>query len=176
VGVDVEVKKPAAWAAIACAIALRAVPAAAEQAQPIAARAETSVVIPRFTLIELQYPQGVAASAGTWIRIPGGDGLRPGLVADAELGLSGSALDLGVGVSTSPSASYEKARSIGVQGVLLRTWPWWSPWLPTSATYGGAEIFGHFFAVRCSLGLLWSVDGATLPARSIIGGCGLGLP
>jgi hypothetical protein len=137
---------------------------------------DACVVVPRFTLVEFQYPQGLAVSAGTWLRVPGRKSLRPGLVADAEIGLSGAALDLGLGFSTSPNTSYEKARSLGVQGVVLRTWPWWSPWLPTSTAYVGAEVFGHLFAFRCTLGMLWSVDGPASPARMIMGGCGLGIP
>jgi hypothetical protein len=172
--------KRAAWGTIACAVALYAVPASGEstQSMPVIApaTADTSVAFPRFTLIELQYPQGVAASAGTWIWLPNGSRFRPGLVTDVEVGLSGAALNLGLGVSTSPDTRYEAARSLGAQGVLLRTWPWWSPWLPTSTTYGGAEIFGHLFAFRCSLGVLWSVDRGSSPARTVMGGCGLGLP
>jgi len=172
--------KSTVWVPIACVVALRVGPAAAQMAPPMPATArtpsDTSVVIPRFTLIELQYPQGVAASAGTWIRIPSGNGFRPGLVTDAEIGLGGASLNLGLGISTSPNTEVEKGRSLGVQGVLLRTWPWWSPWLPTSTTYGGVEIFGHVFAYRCSLGVLWSVDRGVAPARLLTGGCGLGLP
>ena len=173
-------RKRAVWGAVACAVALCAGSAVAESEDPmrptVPATAETSVVVPRLTLIELQYPQGVAASAGTWIRISTGSGFRPGLVADGQIGLSGASLNAGVGLSTSPNTDVEKARSFGVQGVLLRTWPWWSPWLPTSTTYGGVEVFGHVFAFRCSLGMLWSVDRGTSPARTLTGGCGIGLP
>jgi hypothetical protein len=168
-------KRPV-WVAVVCAIALRAWPAAAQSGHPTASTSDVSVVVPRFTLIELQYPQGIAASAGTWIGIPSGGAYRPGLVADVEVGLSGVSLSLGPGVSTTPNTDVEKARSLGVQGVLLRTWPWWSPWLPTSTTYGGVEAFGHLFAFRCSLGVVWSIDRGASPARSLRGGCGLGLP
>jgi len=174
-----HVMKRAAWGVMLWGVALRAAPAAAQSAQvmpPASARVETSRVFPRFTLIELQYPQGVAVSAGAWVRPQGGDGIRPGLVADVEAGLSGASLDLGLGGSTSLEAEVEKARSFGVQVVLLRTWPWWSPWLPTSTTYAGVQIFGHAFAFRCSVGLLWGVDRSTSLTRTLIGGCGLGWP
>ena len=174
-----HVMKRAAWSVVLWGVALRAAPAAAQSTQvtPLAtARVDASPVFPRFTLIELQYPQGVAVSAGAWVRPQSGARLRPGLVADVEAGLSGASLDLGLGGSTSLEAEVEKARSFGVQGVLLRTWPWWSPWLPTSTTYAGVQIFGHAFAFRCSVGLLWGVDRSTSPTRTLIGGCGLGWP
>lgn len=160
-------------------VAFCARPTAAEpaEAKPTgAASSDTPVVFPRLTLIELQYPQGVAVSIGAWARPWRGDGLRPGFVADVEAGLSGASLNLGLGGSTPLNGDVERARTFGVQGVLLRTWPWWSPWLPTSRTYGGVEVFGHAFAFRCSLGLLWAVDRSIAPTRTVTGGCGLGWP
>ena len=171
--------KDATWGVILFGVALRVGPASAESVRVMpatVATTDTSAVFPRFTLIEFQYPQGVAASAGAWARLQRGDGVRPGVVADVEVGLSGAALHLGLGASTSLEAEVEKARSLGVQGVLLRTWPWWSPWLPTSTTYGGVEVFGHAFAFRCSLGVLWATDSGTSPTRTLTGGCGLGWP
>jgi len=138
--------------------------------------ADNSTVFPRFTLIELQYPQGLAASAGVWVWGPAGPKYRAGLVTDAEVGGSGASLNLGLGLSTSPDTSYERSWSFGVQGVLHRTWPWGSPWLPTSTTYGGGELFVHAFAFRCSVGLLWNVSDDQLPARTVTGGCGIGTP
>ena len=69
---------------------------------------------------------------------------------------------------------YEKVWSLGLQGSLHHTWPWWSPFLPEAATYAGAELFGAYFAVRCSAGARWPVRGAATP--TLVLGCGLGLP
>lgn len=166
------------WGALACAAVLRAGPAAAQTVTLPAARndADPSRILPRLTLIELQYPQGVAATGGAWLWLSTGQGLRPALLAEAAVGLSGAALDLGLGGSSAASVDVEKARAFGVEGVLLRTWPWWSPWLPTSSTYGGVHLFAHLFAYRCSLGMLWSLDREASPARTFTGGCGIGTP
>lgn len=144
-----------------------------------AGHAETggAELFPRFTLIELDYPQGVAASAGGWLLRTTGRGAELGLVGDAELGLSGPKVALGVGATASRTTDYEKMYSFGVQAVAHRTWPWWSPFLPTSATYAGVEVFGDFFALRCSAGVMWRVaDGAGGSPPIPSAGCGLGLP
>jgi len=131
---------------------------------------------PRFTVVEAQYPQGVAASIGSWVLLPSRWEHRMGGVADLELGLSGASLVIGAGATSSPTAPYERASSLGVQGVLHRTWPWWSPWLPTAATFGGAEVFAHLFAFRCSAGVLWPLTAGAGSSPLVIGGCGLGTP
>jgi hypothetical protein len=135
-----------------------------------------STFFPRFTLVEIQYPQLVAASIGTWILLPPTWEHRVGGVADVELGLSGASIAVGGGATSSPTASYERASSLGVQGVLHRTWPWWSPWLASSATFGGAEVFAHLFAFRCSLGVLWPLTPAKDSSPFVVGGCGVGIP
>jgi hypothetical protein len=134
---------------------------------------EYSRLFPRFAL-QLQYPQAVAASVGSWLRFWGNAAQVGGIVGDAELGLSGASIKLGLGVSTSEGASYEKAWSFGIQGTAHRTWPWWSPWLPESTTLGGGEVFVTYFAVRCSAGAMWSMSSDASP--SLVFGCGLGLP
>jgi hypothetical protein len=131
---------------------------------------------PRFTLIELQYPQVVAASAGVWAWLPVGSEHRPGVVGDVELGIGGATFALGPGVSTAPHSHYENGWSLGVQGVVHKPWSWWSPWLPTSSTFAGGELFAHLFAYRCSLGVMWNVAPGGTPARVFTGGCGLGWP
>ena len=139
------------------------------------ARAESAPLMklaPRFTLIEVQYPQLVAASGGAWLFAPSESGPFPGAVGDVELGLSGVTLALGAGVLSS-GGIVQQASSFGLQGVVHRSWPWGSPWLRPGGTFVGGEVFGHFFVLRCSAGLLWSVtDGARVPTV----GCGLGIP
>lgn len=143
------------------------------------AHAETSgpELMPRFTLIELDYPQGVAASVGEWVLRAAGGGAELGLVGDAELGLSGPKVALGVGATSSRTANVDKVYSFGIQAVAHRTWPWWSPFLPTSATYAGVEAFGDFFMFRCSVGVMWQVAGSAAASSPIpSAGCGIGLP
>src|SRR5580765_1713764 len=91
------------------------------------ARAETSgpQLIPRLTLIELDYPQIVAASVGFWMTGTG-SGPEPGLLVDVQAGLSGPKVALGLGAVSSGATSYEKAYSGGIQAVALRTWSGWS--------------------------------------------------
>jgi hypothetical protein len=130
--------------------------------------------VPRFVLLQLQYPQIVAVSAGSWLRLAGDEQRLLGLVGDLELGLGGATLALGPGVSSGGLTRYEKVWSLGLQGALHQTWPWWSPFLPEAATFAGAELFGAYFAVRCSAGALWPIRGAASP--TLVLGCGLGLP
>lgn len=139
-----------------------------------AAEPEYSRVFPRFTLLQLQYPQAVAVSAGSWVRLWGSAEQVGGLVGDAELGLSGASVKLGLGASSSESVNYERGWSFGVQATALRTWPWWSPWLPTSATFAGGELFAAFSMYRCSVGAMWAFSADASPR--LVGGCGLGLP
>jgi hypothetical protein len=151
--------------------------AAAEGAAPAPAvvQSEASVLYPRFTLIEVQYPQLLAASLGSWALLRGGGKFRPGLVSDFEVGLGGGTLSLGAGATSAPTVDYEHAISFGIQGAIHRTWPWWSPWLPTAATFLGAEAFAQVFAFRCSLGLMWSLNRGQRESPFLVGGCGLGL-
>ena len=135
-----------------------------------------STFVPRFTLVEIQYPQLVAASVGSWVLLPVRWEHRVGAVADWEVGLSGASLAVGGGATSSPTASYERGSSLGIQAVLHRTWPWWSPWLPTSATFAGAEVFAHLFAFRCSLGALWPLSATSGSSALVVGGCGIGIP
>ena len=137
----------------------------------------SSRLIPRFTLIEADYPQIVAASAGGWLLLETKGAFHTGVVGDLQVGLSGPMIALGVGATSEQTTSNEHATSFGLQGVMHRTWPWWDPVLPTSATFAGAELFGHFFIFRCSLGIMWKVGGGqTGPSPIPMGGCGLGLP
>jgi len=136
-----------------------------------------SLFVPRFTLVEVQYPQIVAGSVGIWMLLTTGRVFQVGPVADLEVGLSGPTIALGVGATSAQTTSNEHVSSFGLQGALHRTWPWWDPLLPTSATFAGVELFGHFFAVRCSLGLMWNVAGGQAKSSPFpVGGCGLGLP
>ena len=131
-------------------------------------------LIPRFTLIELNYPQIAAASVGLWALSDSGAATELGLLGDVQAGLSGPKVALGLGLVSSPKTSYEKIYSVGVQAVAHRTWPSWSPFLPTSRTYVGVEAFAHFFALRCSVGAMWpssSTGGSPIPSV----GCGIGL-
>jgi len=99
-----------------------------------------------------------------------------GVVAEGEIGLSGVTLALGPGTMNARRYGYEWATSFGVTGVVHRTWPWWSPWLPTSATFAGAEAFVRVLILRCSFGMLWPMESRIDASRTWIGGCGLGTP
>jgi hypothetical protein len=138
-----------------------------------AAEVEPAKFLPRFAL-QFGYPQALAASAGTWIRLGGGPDYRVGGVGDVEVGLSGASIKLGPGAAAPESSSYEKVWSFGIQAALHRTWPWWSPWLPRSSTLGGGEIFAAYFAFRCSAGAMWPVSADSSPI--FVGACGVGLP
>ena len=138
-----------------------------------AADAGPSTFVPRLTFIEVQYPQGVAASAGTWFRFFNGDRRTVGVVGDIGVGLSGVSIAAGPGVSSPDSTEYERIWSFGLQGSALRTWPWWSPWLATSRTFVGGEVFAAYFAVRCSVGAMVATSDAS---PFVVGGCGVGLP
>ena len=72
------------------------------------AHSETSgpQLFPRLTLIELDYPQAVAASVGVWALIPTGRAAEPGFVGDLEAGLSGPKVALGVGATSSRTTDY----------------------------------------------------------------------
>ena len=85
---------------------------------------------------------------------------------------------LGLGVVSSPKTSYEQIYAGGIQAVAHRTWPWGSPFLPSSTTYVGVEVFGHVFAFRCSAGVMWRRSGNVIVRSSAIPivGCGIGLP
>ena len=141
-----------------------------------AAELESSRVFPRFTLIELQYPQGVAASGGMWLRLTESPRGVFGMVGDLGVGLSGATVALGLGGSASDRTNYERVWSFGVQGVAYRTWPWWSPWLPTSSTFGGGQAFAAYFAIRCTAGAIWPISTGTDLSWSVVVGCGVGLP
>jgi hypothetical protein len=140
------------------------------------AQEDVSTFFPRFTLLELQYPQGIAVSVGSWLRIIRDRRYLAGLVGDLELGLSGATVAIGPGASAAENTSYEKAWSFGIQGTIHRTWPWWAPWLPTSATFVGGEIFADYFAFRCSVGALWPLTDRAGSSPFVVGGCGVGLP
>ena len=142
----------------------------------VAAEIESLRIVPRFTLIELQYPQGVAASGGMWLRLAESPGRVWGAVGDLGVGLSGTTVALGLGASSTDRTSYEHIWSFGVQGIAHRTWPWWSPWLPTSSTFAGGQVFAGYFAVRCSVGAMWPTSEGTNLSWRIVGGCGVGLP
>lgn len=136
-----------------------------------------SLFLPRFILIEADYPQIVAASVGAWMLILRVKEFQVGPVADVQVGFGGPAIAFGVGASSAQSRSVEHVSSFGVQGAILRSWPGWDPLLPTSVTFAGAEVFGHFFVFRCAVGVMWNVsDRQTSPSPFPIGGCGLGLP
>jgi hypothetical protein len=127
-------------------------------------------------LIRAEYPQGVAASGGIWLILPAGTKFQAGPVTDLGVGLSGVTYTLGAGLTSALTASYEHVSAFGVEGLVHRTWPWWSPWLPTSTSYAGVQAFAHVFAFRCSVGVMWNVSNAQSSGAIPIGGCGLGLP
>lgn len=135
-----------------------------------------SSFVPRFTLLEGGYPQGVAASAGLWWTFARGRNYNGGVVLDVEMGLSGATLAIGPGFVSAATVSYEHARSFGIQALFHRTWPWWSPWLPESTNLIGAELFVHLFALRGSFGLAWKVHGAVESVPVPIVSLGVGLP
>ena len=141
-----------------------------------AAEFESARVFPRFTFVELQYPQGVAASGGLWLRLAETPQRVLGMVGDLGAGLTGVTVALGLGASSSDRTSYEHIWSFGVQGIALRTWSWWSPWLPTSSTFAGGQVFAAYFAVRCSAGALWPTSAEFHSSWSVLAGCGVGLP
>jgi hypothetical protein len=133
---------------------------------------------PRFLLFNAEYPQLVAAAVGGWmLAVPAGT-YRGGLVADVEVGFSGPSFLLGLGATNGrPSTPVEHLRSFGVQAVIHRTWPRFGPWLPDSTTFLGAELFGHLFAYRCSLGAMWNVSQSSQRSSPVpIAGCGIGWP
>jgi hypothetical protein len=136
---------------------------------------QASLFRPRFTLLELQYPQAVAVSLGSWIGLVNGNRDVLGVVGDLELGLSGMTAAFGLGRSSSDHESYERAWSFGAQATIHRSWPWWTPCLPTSTTFVGGEVFGAYFAFRCSVGVMRSLE-APSASTFAVGGCGVGLP
>lgn len=129
---------------------------------------------PRFALLQVNYPQLVSVSAGYWALLDGGGQRRIGGVGDLEVGLSGPVAKLGIGTTTPNHVHYEGIWSLGVQAVVHRTWPWWTPSLATSTTFAGGEIFAAAFVIRCSAGALRSIGGE----GSVVftGGCGLATP
>jgi hypothetical protein len=129
---------------------------------------------PRLALLQLNYPQAVSVSAGAWLFLLDGSGGRFGPVGDLEAGLSGPTAKLGMGMSAHGDTPYERAWSFGVQAVVHRTWPWWTPWLASSTTFVGGEAFAAYFAFRCSVGALRPLRGEG--SVVLTGGCGLGMP
>jgi hypothetical protein len=129
---------------------------------------------PRFTLVEGQYPQGVDISGGAWAFLPTTRSFDPGIVGDVELGLSGAAIDLGVGMARH-RGSVEHSIAFGLEGTAMRSWPGWSLALATNETLVGARAFASYFAYRCSIGSLWTVEGARAGHVVPFIGCGIGV-
>jgi hypothetical protein len=131
---------------------------------------------PRLMLIKVEYPQLVAVSGGMWLILTSGKKYQAGPVTELQIGLSGVTYTLGAGLTSALNDSYEHVSAFGLEGVFHRTWPWWSPWLPTSTSYAGVQAFAHFFAFRCSAGVMWNVSNTEMSHAIPMGGCGIGLP
>jgi hypothetical protein len=133
-------------------------------------------VVPRVTLPEVQYPQGLAASAGLWLRPIRKYGYEAGQVSDVQLGMSGASIAVGIGATAGGHADYEAAWSFGAQWVVHRTWSFHRQWLPEATTFFGPQLFVHYFAFRCFIGgLRHTFAGPTL-STFVTGGCGIGSP
>lgn len=141
-------------------------PAYVQEAEP--------ALVPRFTLIEGQYPQGAAMSAGVWAAARDPVRLAPGAVFELEIGLGGAAFAMGGG-ALKTGGGYEKLGAFGLEGVVLRTWPWWSPWVATNTTFAGARVFASYFALRCTLGIAWPIFADAAPGPIPLAGCGIGV-
>lgn len=134
----------------------------------------------RWTPLEIRNPGGLGGSGGLWALLPGGVHHRIGLAGDLGIGLGGTTLALGPGVlrpefEDSPPR-HENGWSVAVQGLLYRTWPGWSPGLPTSTTYVGADISGGYVMYRCWLGAMRPIGDREIADWKLTGGVGIGLP
>jgi hypothetical protein len=128
---------------------------------------------PRLTLLEGQYPQGVDVSGGAWFLSRTRETFAPAVLGDLELGLSGAVVDVGVGVANY-RVSTEHLLAFGLEGTAMRSWPGWSLALPPNETLVGGRVFASYFALRCSLGALWTVEGARAGRVVPLLGCGIG--
>jgi hypothetical protein len=144
-----------------------------------------SLFLPRWTPIEIQIPDIVAGSVGLWVLAPAGIHHRIGLATDLGISLGGATLALGPGflrpefedaAELARLARHEKGWSVAVQGLIHRTWPWWTPRLPTSTTYVGADISAGYLMCRCSLGVMRAIGDRENADWRLIGGIGIGLP
>jgi hypothetical protein len=170
------------WAVlvVACSAA-RASADENRESSPSSVRPET--FSPRWTPIEFQSPGSLAGSGGLWVFAPGGIHHRLGLAGDLGISLGGATLALGPGVlrpefeDGADLRRHEKGWSVAVQGLIYRTWPWWTTMrLPTSTTYGGADISAGYVMYRCSLGVMRALADRENAEWKLIGGIGIGLP
>lgn len=137
-----------------------------------------SAIWPRWTPLEIQTPGIVGGSGGLWVLLPAGIRHRVGLAADLGLGLGGVDLAVGPGIlrpELEAGAPHEKGWSVAVQGLLYRTWPGWTPRLPTSTTYVGGDISAGYIMYRCWAGAMRRLDDRE-SAWIAIGGVGIGIP
>jgi hypothetical protein len=133
-----------------------------------------SRLLPRVTLLEVQYPQGVDVGFGGWAILSPKERTSAGLVGELELGLSGVDAALGAGVVGNRGGDVEDHFSIGIEGVALRSWPGWSLALPADESFVGLRAFGFASILRCSAGVVWSLP-RTGSVRAVpLVGCGVG--
>jgi hypothetical protein len=156
----------------------------ARESPPSSVRPETpSPFYPRWTALELQGPGGVAGSLGLWALVPGGVHHRVGLASDLGISLGGATLALGPGVlrpefeDVGSLTRHDKGWSVAVQGLIYRTWPWWTTLrLPTSTTYVGTEVSAGLVMYRCWVGAMRAISDRENAGWMTIGGIGIGLP
>lgn len=130
--------------------------------------------LPRFTLLDVQYPQGIDIGAGGWVILSPERRTSAGMVGELELGLSGVDAALGAGVVGNRGGDVEDHFSMGLEGVAMRSWPGWSLALPADEFLIGVRAFVFLSILRCSAGVLWPVDRAG-PVRAVpLVGCGVG--
>ena len=116
------------------------------------------------------------------LSVPGDIRHRFGLASDLGNSLGGATLALGPGVlrpefEDGPPARHEKGWSVAVQGLIYRTWPWWTTLrLPTSTTYVGPEVSAGFVMYRCWVGAMRAISDRENAGWMTIGGVGIGLP
>jgi hypothetical protein len=130
--------------------------------------------LPRFTLLEVQYPQGLGIGAGGWAILSPGSRTSLGLVGELELGLSGVDAALGAGVVGNRGGDVEDHFSIGLEGVAMKSWPGWSLALPADQYLVGVRAFVFGSILRCSVGVLWPVHRAGPIHFVPTIGCGVG--
>jgi hypothetical protein len=150
---------------------------------PSAAPRNPSLFELRWTPLEIQSPGLIGGSGGLWVLVPRGIHHRIGLATDIGLGLGGVDWAVGPGLlrpefeDSSDLSRHEKGWSLAVQGLVYRTWPGWTPRLPTSTTYIGADLSAGYVMYRCWLGAMRPLGVFGESAGWIgIGGIGIGLP
>ena len=140
-----------------------------------------SSIYPRWTPLEIQTPGVVAGSGGLWLLVPGGVHHRIGFASDVGFSLAGTTLAVGPGIlqpefEDGSLSHHENGWSVAAQGLICRTWPWWTPRLPSSTTYVGTDITAGYVMYRGWLGAMRAVGDRETADWKLVGGIGIGLP